>query len=48
MTQPSKLTTQLSARDWQTEPKFRQLPNLAYTCGKVGWYQGSGFFLMTG
>jgi hypothetical protein len=38
----------LSARDWQTLPKFHQLPNLAYTCARAGWFQGSGFFLMTG
>ncbi|RMJ26937.1 hypothetical protein PHISP_02186 [Aspergillus sp. HF37] len=37
----------LSARDWQTLPKFHQLPNLAYTCARAGWFQGSGFFLMT-
>lgn len=38
----------LNARDWQTLPKFHQLPNLAYTCARVGWFQGSGFLLMTG
>ncbi|RHZ57297.1 uncharacterized protein CDV56_104269 [Aspergillus thermomutatus] len=37
----------LSAGDWQSLPQFRQLPNLAYTCAKAGWYQGSAFFLMT-
>ncbi|KAF7114561.1 hypothetical protein CNMCM5793_009206 [Aspergillus hiratsukae] len=36
----------LSARDWQSLPQFRQLPGLAYTCAKAGWYQGSAFFLM--
>jgi hypothetical protein len=39
---------QISARDWQSLPQFRKLPNLAYTCAKAGWYQGSAFFLMTG
>ena len=38
----------LSAKDWQTVPQFRQLPNLAYTCSRAGWFQGSGFLLMTG
>ncbi|GAQ02807.1 hypothetical protein ALT_0128 [Aspergillus lentulus] len=38
----------ISARDWQSLPQFRKLPNLAYTCAKAGWYQGSAFFLMTG
>ncbi|GFF30795.1 hypothetical protein IFM61606_02726 [Aspergillus udagawae] len=37
----------ISARDWQSLPQFRKLPNLAYTCAKAGWYQGSAFFLMT-
>ncbi|GES61192.1 hypothetical protein ATEIFO6365_0006065100 [Aspergillus terreus] len=37
----------LSAKDWQSLPNFRALPNLAYTCAKAGWYQGSAFFLMT-
>ncbi|KAE8354013.1 hypothetical protein BDV28DRAFT_95475 [Aspergillus coremiiformis] len=36
----------LSARDWQSLGQVRGLPNLAYTCAKAGWYQGSGFFLM--
>ncbi|KAB8223143.1 hypothetical protein BDV33DRAFT_200698 [Aspergillus novoparasiticus] len=36
----------LSAKDWQSLPQVRTLPNLAYTCAKAGWYQGSGFFLM--
>ncbi|QMW35845.1 hypothetical protein G4B84_011374 [Aspergillus flavus NRRL3357] len=38
----------LSAKDWQTLPQVRTLPNLAYTCARAGWYQGSGFFLMNG
>ncbi|EAW16614.1 uncharacterized protein NFIA_059690 [Aspergillus fischeri NRRL 181] len=37
----------ISARDWQSLPQFNKLPNLAYTCAKAGWYQGSAFFLMT-
>ncbi|KAA8649674.1 uncharacterized protein ATNIH1004_002345 [Aspergillus tanneri] len=37
----------ISAKEWQSTPQFRALPNLSYTCGKVGWYQGSAFFLMT-
>ncbi|ODM22502.1 hypothetical protein SI65_00090 [Aspergillus cristatus] len=36
----------LNAKDWQTLPQFRQLPRLAYTCGTIGWYQGSLFFIM--
>ncbi|KAB8234305.1 uncharacterized protein BDW43DRAFT_310331 [Aspergillus alliaceus] len=36
----------ISAKDWQSHPQVRTLPNLAYTCAKAGWYQGSGFFLM--
>ncbi|PLB50054.1 hypothetical protein P170DRAFT_404770 [Aspergillus steynii IBT 23096] len=37
----------LSAKTWQSAPQFRALPNLPYSCAKVGWYQGSAFFLMT-
>ncbi|KAF7590193.1 hypothetical protein BBP40_003167 [Aspergillus hancockii] len=36
----------LSAKDWQSLPQARTLPNLAYTCARAGWFQGSGFFLM--
>ncbi|GJN69221.1 hypothetical protein PLICBS_003269 [Purpureocillium lilacinum] len=34
-----------SAKDWQ--PHLKNLPNLAYTCAKAGWYEGSGFFVLT-
>ncbi|PLN74950.1 hypothetical protein BDW42DRAFT_181518 [Aspergillus taichungensis] len=36
----------ISAKDWQSTPKFTTLPTLASTCAKAGWYQGSGFFIM--
>ncbi|KAF9892041.1 hypothetical protein FE257_002447 [Aspergillus nanangensis] len=36
----------ISAKDWQSPPGFRALPNLSYTCAKAGWYQGSAFFVM--
>ncbi|KAG8428789.1 hypothetical protein J3459_002419 [Metarhizium acridum] len=35
-----------SAKDWQANAKFQTLPRLSYACAKVGWYQGSGFFIM--
>ncbi|EFY91812.1 hypothetical protein MAC_02097 [Metarhizium acridum CQMa 102] len=37
-----------SAKDWQANAKFQTLPRLSYACAKVGWYQGSGFFIMNG
>ncbi|KAE8148894.1 hypothetical protein BDV25DRAFT_141325 [Aspergillus avenaceus] len=36
----------ISAKDWTSLPQTRTLPNLASTCARAGWYQGSGFFLM--
>ncbi|KAL4990917.1 hypothetical protein BDW68DRAFT_23296 [Aspergillus falconensis] len=36
----------LGAKDWQSSPQFRALPANADTCARVGWYQGSAFFLV--
>ncbi|KAL4980139.1 hypothetical protein BDW66DRAFT_125706 [Aspergillus desertorum] len=36
----------LGAKDWQLSPQFRALPLNAETCARVGWYQGSAFFLV--
>ncbi|RDW78682.1 uncharacterized protein DSM5745_05534 [Aspergillus mulundensis] len=37
---------QLGAKEWQSSPQFRALPVTADTCARVGWYQGSAFFLV--
>ncbi|GAB0134409.1 hypothetical protein EsDP_00002783 [Epichloe bromicola] len=34
------------AKDWQANAKFQSLSRLSSACAKVGWYQGSGFFIM--
>jgi hypothetical protein len=39
---------QLGAKEWQSSPQFRALPANADTCARVGWYQGSAFFLVNG
>ncbi|CEJ80731.1 hypothetical protein VHEMI00900 [[Torrubiella] hemipterigena] len=36
----------VSRKDWQNTAKFNSLPQLATTCAKAGWLQGSGFFIM--
>ncbi|KAL4909353.1 hypothetical protein BDW74DRAFT_80329 [Aspergillus multicolor] len=36
----------LGAKEWQSNPQFRALPGIADTCARVGWYQGSAFFLV--
>ncbi|KAK2593715.1 hypothetical protein QQS21_008580 [Conoideocrella luteorostrata] len=35
-----------SAKDWQANAKFQSLSRLSSACAKVGWYQGSGFFIL--
>ncbi|KAH7024742.1 uncharacterized protein B0I36DRAFT_366659 [Microdochium trichocladiopsis] len=36
----------ISAKEWQSRKDFKSIGNLAKTCGTVGWYQGSGLFLI--
>ncbi|KAL4923580.1 uncharacterized protein BDV17DRAFT_296211 [Aspergillus undulatus] len=36
----------LGAKDWQSSPAFRALPDNAHACARIGWYQGSAFFLV--
>ncbi|KAL4798334.1 hypothetical protein BDV19DRAFT_356863 [Aspergillus venezuelensis] len=36
----------LGAKDWQSHPTFRSLPEQSSACAKIGWYQGSVFFLV--
>ncbi|KAF3391672.1 hypothetical protein F1880_007945 [Penicillium rolfsii] len=38
----------LTGKQFQRLPQFRDLPNLAYTCSTVGWYQGSAYVILTG
>lgn len=38
----------LAAKDWQSSPQFRALPSTADACARIGWYQGSVFFLVNG
>ncbi|KAJ5186868.1 hypothetical protein N7449_009862 [Penicillium cf. viridicatum] len=34
---------------WTADPRFKAIAGTkAWTCGTLGWYQGSGFFLLTG
>ncbi|KAJ6026918.1 uncharacterized protein N7446_004479 [Penicillium canescens] len=37
-----------SGRQFQRLPQYQALPNIAYTCSTVGWYQGSGYLILTG
>ncbi|KAL4936626.1 hypothetical protein BDV06DRAFT_204659 [Aspergillus oleicola] len=36
----------LGAKDWQSHPTFRSLPEQSHACARIGWYQGSVFFLV--
>ncbi|KAJ5872313.1 uncharacterized protein N7529_004666 [Penicillium soppii] len=36
-----------SGKQFQRLRQFQDLPNLAYTCSTVGWYQGSGYLILT-
>ncbi|KAJ5106727.1 hypothetical protein N7456_003402 [Penicillium angulare] len=38
----------LSGKEFQYLREFQELPNLAYTCSTVGWYQGSAYMVLTG
>ncbi|KAK1143717.1 hypothetical protein N8T08_006117 [Aspergillus melleus] len=37
-----------TARQFQNLRGFQDLPNIAYTCSTVGWYQGSAYLVLTG
>lgn len=39
---------QLTGKQFQRLRQFQDLPNLAYTCSTVGWYQGSAYVILTG
>lgn len=28
--------------------RFQELPSIAYVCSTVGWFQGSGYLVLTG
>ncbi|KXJ86007.1 hypothetical protein Micbo1qcDRAFT_237151 [Microdochium bolleyi] len=36
----------LSAKEWQSKKDFKSISNLPRSCGTIGWYQGSGLFLI--
>ncbi|OQD80883.1 hypothetical protein PENANT_c031G03868 [Penicillium antarcticum] len=36
-----------SGRQFQRTPQYQSLPNIAYTCSTAGWYQGSGYLILT-
>ncbi|KAL4880524.1 hypothetical protein BJY04DRAFT_218996 [Aspergillus karnatakaensis] len=36
----------LGAKNWQSSPQFRTLPRADSGCARVGWYQGSVFFIV--
>ncbi|KAJ9298197.1 hypothetical protein DTO271G3_3802 [Paecilomyces variotii] len=36
-----------SGRRFQRLRQFQELPNIAYTCSTVGWYQGSVYLILT-
>ncbi|KAJ5612800.1 hypothetical protein N7510_005994 [Penicillium lagena] len=39
----------LGGKEWQSDPRFKSLARTrSWSCAKVGWYQGSAFFLITG
>ncbi|KAJ5825900.1 hypothetical protein N7474_003038 [Penicillium riverlandense] len=39
----------ISGKEWQSDPRFKSLARTkAWSCAKVGWYQGSAFLFMTG
>lgn len=36
----------MAARDWQNQKDFKSISNLPKSSGTIGWYQGSGLFLI--
>ncbi|KAF4768741.1 hypothetical protein N7455_000108 [Penicillium solitum] len=36
-----------SGEQFQRLRQFQELPNIAYTCSTVGWYQGSAYLVLT-
>ncbi|KAJ5408367.1 hypothetical protein N7509_002250 [Penicillium cosmopolitanum] len=36
-----------AAKEFRNLRAFQELPNIAYTRSTVGWYQGSGFLILT-
>ncbi|KGO40850.1 hypothetical protein PEX1_091120 [Penicillium expansum] len=39
----------IKGRQWTADPRFKAIAGTnSWTCGTLGWYQGSGFFLLTG
>ncbi|KAJ5155789.1 hypothetical protein N7492_008592 [Penicillium capsulatum] len=36
-----------SGKQFQRLRQFQELPNIAYTCNTVGWYQGSAYLVLT-
>ncbi|CDM30905.1 unnamed protein product [Penicillium roqueforti FM164] len=39
----------IKGRQWTADPRFKAIAGTnLWTCGTLGWYQGSGFFLSTG
>ncbi|CAI7600706.1 hypothetical protein N7533_008204 [Penicillium manginii] len=37
-----------AAKQFMNLRAFQELPNIAYTRSTIGWYQGSGFLILTG
>lgn len=44
----SNFLRQLTGKQFQRLAQFQELPNIAYTCSTVGWYQGSAYLILTG
>ncbi|GAD99660.1 hypothetical protein AOR_1_1180114 [Paecilomyces variotii No. 5] len=38
---------QADGKRFQRLRQFQELPDIAYTCSTVGWYQGSGYLILT-
>ncbi|KAB8242152.1 hypothetical protein BDV35DRAFT_39634 [Aspergillus flavus] len=37
----------LSSRKFMRLRRFQELPSIAYVCSTVGWFQGSGYLVLT-
>ncbi|KAE8132121.1 hypothetical protein BDV38DRAFT_224061 [Aspergillus pseudotamarii] len=38
----------LSSRKFMRLRRFQELPSIAFVCSTVGWFQGSGYLVLTG
>ncbi|KAJ5479383.1 hypothetical protein N7530_004892 [Penicillium desertorum] len=39
----------IKGREWTADPRFKAIKGTnSWTCGTLGWYQGSGFLLLAG